>query len=120
LEIVNDPRREFAMEKMEDILYSLIPLVIIVLISWLFSFLASKKRKQEDGVEDGPQTSPKNQFLEFLSDEEDDDEDLILEKDLNSDKGDQQRFDLDTWAPDVPTGGPEVTPKPIKPKWWGA
>jgi hypothetical protein len=119
LKIVSGPWREAIMDKMENILYSLIPLIIIILISWAFSFLGSKRRGRQDSAETETQTTPGDQFLDFISEEDDEDEKLIVRSD-DGRSSTGPHVDLDVWAPDVPTGGPEVTPKPIKPKWWGA
>ena len=106
------------MDKMENILYSLIPLVIIVFISWLFSFLASKRRKEQDGVETEHE-SARTQFLQFLSNGDEIEEETATEQDMR--RTDALSYDdRHNWTPDVPQGGPEVTPKPIEPKWWGS
>lgn len=105
------------MEKTESIIYSLIPIVIIILISWAFSFLASRKQKQQDGSESESEMSPRTQFLQFLSDDEEDEEEMLAEQDMSRARA-EQHADIDAWAPEVPTSGPEVTPKPIEPKWW--
>ncbi len=107
------------MDKMENILYSLIPLIIIILISWAFSFLGSKRRQSSDNAEVETQRTPRDQFLDFLSEEHAEDEEMIARQEASSTRT-GPHVDLEVWAPDVPAGGPEVTPDPIKPKWWGA
>ncbi len=107
------------MDKMDNILYSLIPVVIIILISWAFSFLGSKKRQQSDASETETQKTPRDQFADFLSNEDEKDEEIVVRHDMSGDRT-GYHVDAGEWAPDIPAGGPEVTPKPIKPKWWGA
>lgn len=107
------------MDKMDNILYSLLPVVIIILISWAFSFLGSKKRRQGDDLEPEPQTSPRDQFFDFLSDQAEEEEGGAARRDMTGGRP-GAHAEPDVWAPDVPAGGPTVTPKPIKPKWWGA
>lgn len=107
------------MDKMENILYSLVPLIIIILISWAFSFLGSKRRGQQTSAETETQATPRDQFLEFLTEGDEQEERLIVRRDEAGSKV-GPHVDLSAWAPNVPTGGPKVTPDPIKPKWWGA
>jgi len=107
------------MDKMENILYSLIPLIIIILISWAFSFLGSKRRGQQDSAETETQTAPRDQLLDFLTQGDDQEERLTVRRDEGGSRV-GPHADWDAWAPGVPTGGPKVTPDPIKPKWWGA
>ncbi|MDQ7785483.1 MAG: hypothetical protein RDU20_21555, partial [Desulfomonilaceae bacterium] len=80
-------------------------------------FLASRKRTQDEGLATEAQTTPRDQFLDFLSEQEEDEETAGRPDVHGAHAGPYS--DVDLWASDIP-GGPVVTPEPIKPKWWGA
>ncbi len=103
---------------LEKLIFSLLPLILIVLFSWLFSFLGSKMKQkaQEEGV-----------YSEGLHHwEEDDREGLRMVESfegeeefgpvIRSDEHAEPGQDIHTVAP--PDGGPRVTPDPIEPKFW--
>ncbi len=106
---------------------SILPIVLIVVISWLFSFLGSRLKKQEPGARPQPagaqaQAKPQEDLLEKK----------ILEffgvtEEAQPAKREQQT--PGTPMRDVPPTrfgtprtpqGPVATPEPIEPKWWGA
>lgn len=109
------------MEKIENILYSVVPLLLIILFSWLFSFLSSRMRKQQpEEAVPGQEKASDHRLLDLLTDQ--------IEP---SPPGEPRSMPLD-WTKPVPgpvqpvpktptiPGGPQVTPRPIRPKWWGA
>lgn len=108
------------MDKIENILYSIIPLILIILFSWLFSFLGSKMRKQQEETNAAPEKGHDYQLIDLLTDQ----------KPVPS-AAESQPAPLnwttafpaaDQRVPKSPAtpGGPQVTPRPIRPKWWGA
>ncbi|MBI5569989.1 MAG: hypothetical protein HY914_08600 [Desulfomonile tiedjei] len=119
-------------ENLKDILYSLLPLILIIFISWFFSFLGPKMKKQiEEGTKAGNGES-RNELLEIFLGQ-------------GSAKGagppaesPEPRSEMPGPGLSMPGSGvpapgdkaapmplprytgPPVTPEPIKPKWWGA
>lgn len=107
------------MDSLQNIIYSLIPLILILVLSWLFGSFGSKTRKQ---VPDHPQSSspqPGDQIFNLISSRRDEKE-LLPQRAVPTMPDPITREDSDGWSrlqSSVP--GP-VTPEPIKPKWWGA
>lgn len=108
------------MKDTDNILYSIIPLILIILFSWLFSLLGSKMRKQGKEAE---ATGEKDRAYQLM--------DLLLPDKAGSGPAANQLPGIDRPAelpqPDLPIkmpktapGSPPVTAKPIEPKWWGA
>jgi hypothetical protein len=105
-------------EKVDSILYSLLPLILIVAVSWFFSFLGAKAKQQTQQAPEQPHKQPAKDSMDLVFGESDD-----MESPVTS-----QRYP-DHAAPTADSGAtlwrqqghqPEVTPEPIKPKWWGA
>ncbi len=98
-----------AMKDMESILYSLIPLVLIILFSWLFSFLGSKMKKPSENGEQVPGRVLGDRFFDLMKED--------------AEEVPQQR-QPQTTQPGITipqgSGAPLVSAKPITPKWWGA
>jgi hypothetical protein len=104
------------MENMEDSLYRVLPLVLMILFAWIFSYLSKRTKKQGPAASTQPEREPQDEFMDLLSDT----------------AGGERRAetpqawtpggpaDTATWKPQRYPGGPVVTPAPIKPKWWGA
>lgn len=106
--------------ELEELLYSLIPLVLIILFSWLFSFLGSRARARMES-EDGSRLGDRDDELIniFTNGPEGErsaraDDEIVLD--------DEEGFGWDTVKPKdlSDEGAPVVTPDPIKPRWWGA
>lgn len=104
----------------EDVLWTLLPLVLLVVISWALSFLGSRvANKTQEGMpvqDDGRD----EQSTELLFDEEER-ELLGPSKPEPAERPQRPAYDepSDFETPGVP-GAPRVTPDPIRPKWWGA
>lgn len=103
------------MENITNILYSLLPLILIILFSWLFGLLGSKAKKQQAEAK----VAEERQNTDLL--------DLILsqkEEEVRSEPGvpgaEKARLDEIVWEKRRQPGGPIVSPDPIKPRWWGA
>jgi hypothetical protein len=104
------------MENMDNLLYSLIPLVLVIVLSWLFSFLGSRRKRQAEGTESVATTRSGDQFFDLFPVREDE-----LHEEPEIPRPDDVRTIRDAaWPPNIPTRGPEPAPKPITPKWWGA
>jgi len=104
-----------------DILYSLIPLVLIILFSWLLSVLGSKKRQATQEDQGRPQGGPLDQLFDLMSPQEE-------ERQAGDSRGQPTAMrpgeyewgGLPEARPYQDLAGPRITPDPIKPKWWGA
>ncbi|MEW6347915.1 MAG: hypothetical protein AB1646_02540 [Thermodesulfobacteriota bacterium] len=104
---------------------SILPIVLIVVVSWLFSFLGSKyKKKDQDARPDAARAQAKpdedlleKKILEFFGVAEEVEKARQAEQTPGQPMSDipPTRFG----APRTPQG-PVTTPKPIEPKWWGA
>jgi hypothetical protein len=106
------------MEKADNILYSIIPLILIIVLSWLFSFLGSKKRKETEGAENSSGMRVADQFFDFVAKGE--------ERQEVPREGPPEWAEVRDRSPDTPwirqpaMRGPQISAKPIEPKWWGA
>lgn len=107
------------MDNLENIIYSLLPLILILVLSWLFSSLGSRTRKQVQEKEglSGPLSG--EQILDVLSSKRV--ETTSKPGDVNMGFPEEIRLqEAEPWMKQRHSGSTEVTPKPIKPKWWGA
>ncbi len=100
------------MENIGPILKSLIPLILIILFSWLFSLLGSKARKTSENTENSADKNLGDRILEMMREEP---EEIPRE---SAGKGPVQIDSRMGMPPQTRT--PVVTSKPINPKWWGA
>lgn len=111
--------RRPAMDNLENIIYSLLPLILILVLSWLFSSLGSRTRKQVQEKEglSGPLSG--EQILDVLSSKRG--ETTSKPGDVNMGFPEEIRLqEAEPWMKQQHSAPTEVTPKPIKPKWWGA
>lgn len=102
----------------EKVLYSLIPLILIILFSWLFSFLGSRMKRETDQAD--TEDTADDRLMDFLTGRADDDP-LVLRGEESAERsgesvpvdstGSQKYWDLQA---------PRITSDPIRPKWWGA
>jgi hypothetical protein len=112
-------RRETAMDSLENIIYSLIPLILILVLSWLFGSFGSKTRKQEGERQKPSSPLPGEQLLDLISSKRGEKE-LLPEGAGAKLPNEIAHEDTDDWNR-LRSGAPGVvTPEPIKPKWWGA
>lgn len=107
------------MDNPKDLLYSLAPLVLIIVFSWLFSYLGSRLKKQGQGAAAPAQREPQDELIEMFPDRG-------REEQPGQPRAEQATWasgrpaDMTTWNPRTAGGPPPVTPAPIKPRWWGA
>jgi hypothetical protein len=109
------------MDDIKNALYSLIPLILIILFSWLFGLLGSKMKKPTEETDGQPQKGSEAQPFDILS--------AIREA---AGQGPEPQGGLKmsdrtgapvergSWGTATGAGAPIVTTKPITPKWWGA
>lgn len=106
------------MKNLDNILYSLIPLILILVLSWLFSFLGSKKRKETEDAENSASTRVADQLFDFFAQDREREE---VQQEGPSQRADVRQGSQDSlWTGQSVMRGPQISPKPIEPKWWGA
>lgn len=102
-------------------IYSLIPLILILVLPWLLSSLGARLRGKAQ-TEEGSTSSTSaagSQILEFLTVGKPDGAPADAETMRN---GPQEMGpnSVGGWERLRQPGAPKVTAKPITPKWWGA
>ncbi len=119
-------------ENLKDIVYSLLPLVLIIIISWFFSFLGPKMKKQLEEKAQAGGEEPRNELMEiFFGQGPPKEAGQPAEKPGPRSQLPGPDFSMARSAVPAPGDaaapmpiprytGPTVTPDPIKPKWWGA
>ncbi len=107
-----------------DILFSLIPLILIVIFSWIFSLLGSRMKQKAEEAKESGEGWTEEEFLQLFT-RDDEDEERKERYDQSEypsyQMSDQEAYDygMQEWERrTVEAGGPVVTPDPIKPKWW--
>jgi hypothetical protein len=109
------------MDDIKNVLYSLIPLILIILFSWLFGVLGSKMKKPTEESDVSLKRGPEDQPFDILS---------AIREAAGQAPAPQGALKINdrtatpmesvAWGTGTGPGGPNVTPKPITPKWWGA
>ena len=103
----------------KSLLYSLLPLILIAVFSWLFSALAAKGRKQDETDETLMQVEePNERPLEGMPKEAAIRGPYPFE--YRDRVPDMTATDLGDYAQHQESLRYMGTVKPIKPKWWGA
>lgn len=108
------------MEKIENLLYSIIPLILIIAFSWLFSLLGSKMRKQGQAGEASGEKDRQFQLTDLFAQDKEASGPTAVPFPGMDRQPDLMQPDLRTDRPKTAPGKPPITPKPIEPKWWGA
>lgn len=102
----------------EKILYSLIPLILIIVFSWLFSFLGSRMKRQNDEADTGENGD--DRLIDLIAGQADDDL-LVLPGGESAERSEETvQVDPSEWRTHQDPRAPRVTSDPIRPKWWGA
>ncbi|MGB6066322.1 MAG: hypothetical protein WBG50_16085 [Desulfomonilaceae bacterium] len=108
------------MNDSKSALYSLIPLILIILFSWLFGLLGSKLKKPPEEGEVGLKSEPEDKPIDLFGE-------MMQQVGRgyaggNAGGNEQQAPPAGVGVTRIQKGltGPTVTPKPITPKWWGA
>jgi len=103
-----------------DLLKSLIPLILIIVFSWLFSALGSRMKKRTEQAQSDTETDVGEEILNLFSvgsEEEPHDSPDYTRSVKQEEIGPETGTD---WDSVNRYGAPVVTPDPIKPRWWGA
>ncbi len=99
-----------------SVFYSLIPLILIILFSWLFGALGSKLKKppEEGGIASKRESEdqPMDIFGEMIQ--------QVSQRYAGGNESQAPPSGAPTIKIRKDLTGPTVTPKPITPKWWGA
>jgi hypothetical protein len=106
------------MDNLENILYSLLPLVLIIVFSWLFGLLGSRMKKQAASSGKPAEQREEAQNLFDLFAARSGGQPGALEPGMESSP--PLPADAAPWAQRRGVNPPLVTPDPIKPKMWGA
>ncbi len=105
------------MDNLENILSSLLPLVLIIIFSWLFSFLSRKKKQLEPSKNAATDRGQGADLFDLFAGSSG-------ERPTSSQAGMEDLPPLPTgatrWMPQARLAPPPVTADPIKPKMWGA
>jgi hypothetical protein len=119
-------RRDTAMDDIKNVLYSLIPLILIILFSWLFGLLGSKMKKPTDEEDVSLKRGSEDQPFDILSaireaaGQRPEPQGPEPQGALKISDRTATPIERGVWGTGRGSGGPVVTPKPITPKWWGA
>ncbi len=105
------------MDNLENILKSLLPLILIILFSWVFSFLSRKKKQLEPGKNATTDRAQAEDLIDIFSGRSG-------QQSMSSEAGVEDLPPLPSaatrWAPRGALAPPPATAHPIKPKMWGA
>jgi hypothetical protein len=104
----------------EKVLYSLIPLVLIIVFSWLFSFLGSRMKRQNDQTDLSSEEHADDRLIDLIAGRADDDLLMVPGGESAERPGEPVQIDSSDWPTYQDPQAPRVTPDPIRPKWWGA
>jgi hypothetical protein len=112
----------------KSVFWSLVPLILIIVLPWLFGFIGTRRKRAQQEREDGMQTEYRAEGTpdaeQYYEGEDDDTEWLFASEE---DRPDQTQPGTEHLALEqrevsryyeVPA--PRISPEPIKPKWWGA
>lgn len=108
------------MEKIQNILYSLAPLIIIIFLSWLFSHMGARARKQAASPPRESESQPGDGIMEMLMGKKVDEAPPDRRDEVPSPWPAASGTSVGGWNNQRLPSGPEPTPKPITPRWWGA
>jgi hypothetical protein len=108
-------------KEFEKLIPSLVPIILIIVVSWVFSFLAAKMRKAQPQTDE---SAPADRREDLLGDF------LNLGKGAETFPGSQQETAgrpgampptrVSDWRSYKGLEAPRITSAPIRPKWWGA
>jgi hypothetical protein len=105
------------MDNLENILKSLLPLILIILFSWVFSYLSRKKKQLEPAKNAATERGQAEDLLDIFSGRSG-------QQPMSSEAAAENLPPLPSaatrWAPRGGLAPPPVTADPIKPKMWGA
>ncbi|MGC8907703.1 MAG: hypothetical protein ACP5M0_09705 [Desulfomonilaceae bacterium] len=105
-------------ENITNVLYSLLPLIIIIFLSWLFSQMGAKAKRRTETAEKEAPSLPGDQIMDILLGKGPSTKDQAPHP-TESPAG-SSSMTVESWDVQRPVSRSEPTPKPITPKWWGA
>ncbi len=104
------------MDNLENTLYSLLPLVLIIVFSWLFGLLGSRlKQKAEPAGNSTERREQAGDLFNIFGDRSGEQPGTTRMENLPP-----LPSDTTAWVPQRKLTPPPVTADPIKPKMWGA
>jgi len=107
------------MEKIENLFYSLAPLIVIIILSWVFSRMGARARRQAASRQTGPEPQAGDGLMEMLMGKKGEEMPLNQEQDSQSARHGAGPTPIGWETQRMPSGA-QPTPKPITPRWWGA
>ncbi len=105
----------------KSVFWTLVPLILIIILPWLVGYLGARKKKAQQEQEDGMPTIYRAAGTRE-SESYDEEEEWLFgasEEQLGQAPSPGQA-EYEEIRPYYETPAPEVSSKPIKPKWWGA
>lgn len=109
------------MDDTKNVIWSLVPLILIILFSWLFGVLGKKMKKPPQETDASSERVPEDQPLDIFSALRQAAGQISApEENVNVSERAPTPAGSQGWRPDMASTGPRITSKPITPKWWGA
>ncbi len=110
---------------LENILWTLLPLIALIVVSWILSFMGSKvaKKRQEEEAMQGETYGDRSGELFIDMEGEEAFEPARPDRPAGPDFAGPDfagRAQSAQWDSLQKLGPATPTPRPIKPKWWGA
>ena len=104
--------------ELKELLFSLLPLILIVIFSWLFSSRSSKREEQDELEETFIYSDAEEDEFEESTEENDLYQPVtsFLQHNAGSEKLDHHKELMSGYD----SSRHSTNPEPIKPKWWGA
>ena len=108
-------------KEFEKMIPSLIPIILIIVVSWVFSFLAAKMKKTQQQT-DEPSSAGRGeeQLSDFLNFRKGADMFPGSQEETAGPREQMPPANVSDWRSYRGLQGPRVSSEPIKPKWWGA
>jgi|GEM_PF-491815 len=118
--------------EIDKLIYSIIPLVLIIFFSWLFSVMGSRMKKQMGEESPGVMNSPGTQqdagavkssgdpLLDLFGRLQGDKIVVTEEEEAPPRMGGMPKTEKAPWGMHQDPQAPRVSSEPITPKWWGA
>ncbi len=111
-------QERMAMENITNVLYSLLPLIVIIFLSWLFSQMGAKAKKRTETTEKGSPSLAGDQIMDILLGKGSTNKEPAPQP--TESPGGSPSMTVESWDVQRPVSTSAPTPKPITPKWWGA
>jgi hypothetical protein len=108
--------------ELKDVLWTLLPLIMLIVVSWILSVLGSKvaKKSQEQEQLQGEAHGERSEELFIDVQDEELFEPSRSEPEQPAGAGHADQGQPAEWGTVQPGEPPPMTSEPIKPRWWGA